>query len=67
MDYLANKLGIAVDWSSQNLSPFIQEVCTKYIQYEIYTSVGWIVLAVVVAIIGSMFALHYGDNGFIAF
>lgn len=44
LDELCEKFGIAVDWTSDNVIPYIQELCGKYINYEIWTSVGLIVL-----------------------
>ena len=41
---LCEKLGIAIDWSSENILPKVEELCTKYISYEIWTSVAWIAL-----------------------
>ena len=52
LDYLGEKLGIAIDWSSDNVLPYIQMLCEKYINFEISTSVAWIVIGVIIAIIG---------------
>lgn len=62
MDYLANKLGIAVDWTSKNMQPVIKDICEKYIKWEISTSVAWIVITVITAVIISILALHFGDE-----
>ena len=52
MDYLANKLGIVVDWTSKNMQPVIKDICEKYIKWEISTSITWIVIALVTAVVG---------------
>ena len=50
LDALCEKFGIAIDWTSDNVLPYLQELCGKYIKYEIWTSVGWIVLVAVIFI-----------------
>ena len=44
LDALCEKFGIAIDWTSANVMPYLKELCGKYINYEIWTSVGSIVL-----------------------
>ena len=46
-DYMGEKLGIAIDWSSENVMPYLQELCGRYINWEIATSVVWIVIGVI--------------------
>lgn len=41
---LCEKLGIAIDWSAENILPKVEELCAKYISYEIWTSVAWMAL-----------------------
>lgn len=45
LDALAEKFGVAVDWTSSNVLPYLQQICGKYIKYEIVTSILWIILA----------------------
>lgn len=44
LDALAEKFGIAVDWTSANVIPYLEQFCGKYVNYEIATSITWIVL-----------------------
>lgn len=46
IDALAEKFGVAVDWTSENIIPYLEQLCDKYINYEIATSVVWIVFGV---------------------
>lgn len=39
---LCDKLGIAIDWSAENILPKVEELCAKYISYEVWSSVAWI-------------------------
>ena len=51
LDDLSERLGIAVDWTSQNVLPYLQELCDKYISYEIWTSIVYILICLAVAIL----------------
>lgn len=44
LDALSEKVGIAVDWTSQNVVPVAQQICERYIRYEIVMSILWMVL-----------------------
>lgn len=54
LDYLCAKFGIAIDWTSENVMPYLESLCEKYIEYEIYTSIAWIVLMFTITIIVSI-------------
>lgn len=53
LDYLGEKFGIAIDWTSNNVLPYLQTLADKFIKWEISTSIVWIVIAafVIVAMI----------------
>lgn len=46
LNYLGQKFGIAIDWTSENVMPYIKDLCARYIQFEVQTSIAWIVLCV---------------------
>ena len=50
LDYLGEKFGIAIDWTSNNVLPYLQTLADKFIKWEISTSIVWIVIAVFVMI-----------------
>lgn len=53
LEYLCSKFGIAIDWTSDNVMPYLEDLCAKYVQYEISTSIAWIVASVsIVALLG---------------
>lgn len=52
LDYIGEKFGIAIDWTSSNIIPYLQELCGKLINYEIATSIVWIVICTIGVIIG---------------
>ena len=55
INVLCEKFGIAVDWTGQNVIPYIEILCKKLITYEIVTSIVWIV-AMSLLSIGSIMA-----------
>ena len=45
LDYLGEKFGIAIDWTSNNVLPYLQTLVNKFIKWEISTSIVWIAIA----------------------
>ena len=54
LDYICKKLGIAIDWTSENVIPYTQDLCARYIQYEIFTSIVWMVSIPAITLIVSI-------------
>lgn len=53
LNYMCQKFGIVIDWTSDNVMPYLEDLCGRYIQYEIHTSIAWcVVLAVIVVVVG---------------
>lgn len=48
---LANQMGIAVDWTSNNIRPYIIDIMGRLARYEIFTSVIWILFFVIVILV----------------
>lgn len=48
LDALCEKFGVAIDWTQENVLPYARELCGRYINYEIATSVAWIVILVAI-------------------
>ena len=46
LDALAEKFGLAIDWTSANVLPYLQQLCGKYVTYEIATSVVWMLIGI---------------------
>ena len=51
LNYLGEKLGVTIDWTSENVLPYVQTLCGKYINWEIATSVVWIVIGLILIIL----------------
>lgn len=52
LDALAEKFGVAVDWTSANVIPYLEQLCGKYVNYEIATSVIWMLFGIGCLILG---------------
>ena len=51
LDALAERFGIAVNWTSENVLPYLEQLCGKYVNYEIATSVVWMILGLLLCIV----------------
>lgn len=52
---LCNKFGIAIDWTSNNVAPYIQTLIDKYARYRLGTSITWLVFGLVIMVIAIFF------------
>ena len=53
LDDLAYRFGVAIDWTSENIIPYLQDLCSRFIKYEIFTSIGWIgIMIVIISVCG---------------
>ena len=51
LEYLCGKFGIAIDWTQGNILPYVQSLGENLIQYEISTSIFWIIFIAVITIL----------------
>ena len=56
LDALCEKFGLAIDWTSENVIPYLTTLGGKLISYEIWTSVFWIGLMTVLVIASAIAA-----------
>lgn len=52
MDAIGSKIGIAIDWTNKNVMPYMEQLCGRIVNYELYTSVAWLVFLTILFIIG---------------
>lgn len=50
VDALCEKFGIAVNWTGENVIPYLEILCGKLITYEIATSIVWMVIWAVLSV-----------------
>lgn len=55
-DMLCKKFGIAINWTNENVIPYLEILCRKLVTYEVVTSIVWVVIAALM-IIGSIIAV----------
>lgn len=63
IDALAEKVGIVIDWTSQNVIPYLEQLCVKYVNYEIVTSVVWMVIGIIFAVASIVILQKNKDMG----
>ena len=51
LDNLSQKFGIAIDWTSQNVMPYLQDLAVRFIQYRNMQAIIWIVVSVIMFIL----------------
>lgn len=50
LDALCEKFGLVIDWTSENVVPYLTILASKLIAYEIWTSVAWVVITLAITI-----------------
>lgn len=60
LDALCLRFGMAIDWTSENVIPYLTTLCTKLISWEIWSSVAWIGIMVVLSIISIIIVAKCG-------
>lgn len=67
LEYLGRQIGITIDWTSENVMPYVEQLCEKFILWEVNTSFAWIgimavamLLSVITAILINRFGQMYG-------
>lgn len=58
LDELSKKFGLMVDWSQQNIQPYVQDLMGRVVNYEFWTTFVWIFLYITMALIG-FFVVKY--------
>lgn len=64
LDYIGKKLGLTIDWTSENVLPYVQTLCNKYINWEIATSIIWIVIGIVYVVLSVILITKFWDDDF---
>lgn len=65
LDALAEKFGLAIDWTSSNVIPYLQTLCDKYVNYEMWTSILWIIVGMLcLIVVGIIFGKIHRNKDF---
>ena len=52
LDDLGKRFGVLVDWSSDNIMPYAQDLCSRIAKYNIATNIFGLVVVVILFLIG---------------
>lgn len=52
LDNLAQKFGVAIDWTNQNILPYLQDLMGRYISLQNAYAIIWMIISIII-IIGS--------------
>lgn len=52
LDELGKRFGIVIDWSNQNIIPYLQELLKRFICYRNITGCVWIIISIIPIILG---------------
>ena len=71
LNELCDKFGIAIDWTSDNVVPYLQDLMIRYSKYVCYTSIMWLVIGLIIMVVfGVLLYKHLKQDytdGLIAF
>lgn len=56
---LSEKFGIMVDWTQQNIQPYLQDLMSRVAQYELVKNIIYTVISLVVLFV-SIYAFYWG-------
>ena len=62
-DYIGDKLGIAIDYTQENIQPYLEDLWHRFITYEIVVHSIWTLISLVGIIICSYLIVRYFKAG----
>jgi hypothetical protein len=62
IDELAKRFGIAIDWTNQNILPYLETLGDKFVSYELWTSVTMIVAYILACLVVSIGIKYLNKN-----
>lgn len=52
LDNLCEKFGLAIDWSSKNIQPYLEELMAKAVNYKFSIATMWLIIGIILFVIG---------------
>lgn len=52
LNTLGEKFGLFVDWSQQNVQPYIEDLMQRVVQYNLAINICWLVVSTILFVIG---------------
>ena len=59
LNELCDKFGIAIDWTSDNVVPYLQDLMVRYSKYVCYTSIMWLVIGLIIMVVFAVLLYKY--------
>lgn len=50
LDHIGDKLGIAIDWSSENIWPYVTDILNRYRNMKLIENSGWLIFCIILII-----------------
>lgn len=54
LDNLGEKFGIAIDWTSQNITPYLQNLLKRFLIYKNSIAIIQIVISIILIVVGNV-------------
>ena len=55
LNTLGEKFGLFVDWSQQNVQPYIEDLMQRVVQYNLAINICWLVVSTILFVVGIIF------------
>lgn len=52
---LGKQFGLMIDWSNENVIPYLKELAQRVVYYETWQSIFWLIIGILVIILGIVF------------
>ena len=59
LDDLGKRFGVLVDWSGDNIMPYVQDLCSRIAKYNLATNIFGLVVVVILFLIGEALLLKF--------
>lgn len=59
-DYLGEKIGVVIDWTNDNVMTYLQDLLGRYVNYEIATSIVYILAGFLLLIVSTICWRKFG-------
>ena len=62
IDAISKRLGIVIDWSNENILPYIEQLSIRIVNYEKFTSIAWLIFAILMLITGVLLLIKAKED-----
>lgn len=65
LDAICDKFGLVIDWTSQNVTPYVEQLCEHIVRYELSSSILYILIAILAIVLA--IGIYKGDEDYVGF